>query len=99
MNRIEENEKRLDSLNDIVSSLDNDLTDLESNINEYYKLNKYYGSKNWLKDKEDFENGKIKDIKAGVLSEDAVWNLDEDMNDLIKRMNKLIKFMNNKKKQ
>ena len=99
MNRIEENEKRLDSLNDIVSSLDKDITDLENNINEYYKLNKYYGSKNWLKDKEDFENGKIKDIKAGVLSEDAVWNLDEDMNDLIKRMNKLIKFMNNKKKQ
>ena len=99
MNRIEENEKRLDSLNDIVSSLDKDMTDLENNINEYYKLNKYYGSKNWLKDKEDFENGKIKDIKAGVLSEDAVWNLDEDMNDLIKRMNKLIKFMNNKKKQ
>ena len=99
MNRIEENEKRLDSLNDIVSSLDKDMTDLENNINEYYKLNKYYGSKKWLKDKEDFENGKIKDIKAGVLSEDAVWNLDEDMNDLIKRMNKLIKFMNNKKKQ
>ena len=97
--RIEENEKRLDTLKDIVSSLDKNLTDLESNINEYYKLNKYYGSKNWLKDKEDFENGKIKDIKAGVLSEDAVWNMDEDMNDLIKRMNKLIKFMNNKKKQ
>ena len=97
--RIEENEKRLDTLKDIVSSLDNDLTDLESNINEYYKLNKYYGSKNWLKDKEDFENGKIKNIKAGVLSEDAVWNLDEDISDLIKRMNKLIKLINNKKKQ
>ena len=32
MNRIEENEKRLDSLNDIVSSLDKDITDLENNI-------------------------------------------------------------------
>ena len=99
MNRVEENEKRLDTLKDIVSSLDNDLTDLESNINEYYKLNKYYGSKNWLKDKDDFENGKINNIKAGVLSEDAVWNLDEDISDLIKRMNKLIKIINNKKKQ
>ena len=99
MNRVEENEKRLDTLKDIVSSLDNDLTDLESNINEYYKLNKYYGSKNWLKDKDDFENGKINNIKAGVLSEDAVWNLDEDISDLIKRMNKLIKSINNKKKQ
>ena len=38
-------------------------------------------------------------IKAGVLSEDAVWNLDEDISDLIKRMNKLIKSINNKKKQ
>lgn len=99
MNRIEDNEKRLDTLKEIVSNLDKDLTELENNINEYYKLNKYYGSKNWLKDKENFENGKIKDIKAGVLSEDAVWNLDEDISDLIKRMNKLIKSVKNKKKQ
>ena len=99
MNRIEDNEKRLDTLKEIVSNLDKDLTELENNINEYYKLNKYYGSKNWLKDKEDFENGKIKDIKAGVLSEDAVWNLDEDISDLIKRMNKLIESVKNKKKQ
>lgn len=99
MNRINDNEKRLDTLQEIVSNLDKDLTELENNINEYYKLNKYYGSKNWLKDKEDFENGKIKNIKAGVLSEDAVWNLDEDISDLIKRMNKLIKSVKNKKKQ
>lgn len=99
MKRIIDNEKRLDTLNNIVLNLDKDLTDLENNLNEYYKLNNYYGSKNWLKDKEDFENGKINNIKAGVLSEDAVWNLDEDINDLLIRMNKLIELVNNKKEQ
>ena len=91
MGRIEDNEKRLDTLKEIVSNLDKDLTELENNINEYYKLNKYYGSKNWLKDKEDYENGKIKDIKAGVLSEDAVWNLNDDIKDLINEMELIIK--------
>jgi hypothetical protein len=99
MKRIIDNEKRLDTLNNIVLNLDKDLTDLENNLNEYYKLNNYYGSKNWLKDKEDFENGKINNIKAGVLSEDAVWNLDEDINDLLIRMNKLIELVNSKKEQ
>ena len=35
----------------------------------------YYGS-NWLKDYEDDESGKIpKDLKRGVLSQDAIYNL------------------------
>ena len=88
--RIRKNEERLDNLNNIVNSLDKSLEDFENNIKEYKQLNKYYGSKSWFKDKEDFESGTIKNVKAGVLSEDAVWDLDERVKDIINRMKKTI---------
>ena len=59
-----------------------------------YLLNNYYGSKNWIKDKESFENGKVANIKAGVLSEDAVWNMLEDINDLLNEMKIILKDYN-----
>ncbi len=91
MNRIEKNEKRLDDLNEIASKIEEDLDKLEDSIKEYQLLNKYYGSKNWFKDKEDFEKGKIKSVKAGVLSEDAVWNLDEKISEILVRMDSIAK--------
>ncbi len=97
MKRIEDNEKRLDKLNNIISNLDKNLNDFENNLSEYFKLNKYYGSKSWFKDKEDYENGKIKNIKAGVLSEDAVWNLVENTNEIVNRMTTIIKKYNDNK--
>ena len=96
MGRIEDNEKRLDDLNKVVLSLDKHLDDFEDIIHEYYDLNEYYGSEEWLKDKEDFESGKIKDVKAGVLSEDAVWNLDERIKDLLTRMNGIVELLEKK---
>ena len=96
MGRIEDNEKRLDNLNKVVLSLDKHLDDFEDIIHEYYELNEYYGSKEWLQDKEDFENGKIKDVKAGVLSEDAVWNLDERIKDLLTRMSGIVELLEKK---
>ena len=93
MGRIEENEKRLDDLNKIVLSLDKHLDDFEDVIHEYYALNEYYGSPEWHKDKEDFESGKIKGVKAGVLSEDAVWDLDERVKDLLTRMEGIVKLI------
>ena len=91
MNRIEKNKKRLDDLNEIASKIEEDLDKLEDSIKEYQLLNKYYGSKNWFKDKEDFEKGKIKSVKAGVLSEDAVWNLDEKISEIFVRMDSIAK--------
>ena len=96
MKRIENNELKLNKLNSIISTLEKDISELESSIKDYKSLNKYYGSKAWFKDKDDFEKGKYSNIKAGVLSEDAVWNMDEDMKDLLKRMKSIIKKMTNK---
>lgn len=94
MGRIEENERRLDKLNTVILSLDKHLDDFENIIHDYYALNEYYGSKKWFKDKSDFEKRKIKNTKAGVLSEDAIWNLDENVRDLINRMDQIIKLFN-----
>lgn len=93
MKRIEENEIRLDNLNNIVNNLDKNLEELEKSVKDYKLLNKYYGSKAWFKDKEDFEKGKINNIKAGVLSEDAVWNLDEEIKDIINRIDNIKKHI------
>ncbi len=90
MNRIEKNEAKLDKLNDAVFNLDKQLDIFEPLINEFHELNKYYGSKEWFKDKKEFEKGKIKNIKAGVLSEDAVWNLDEKVSGLTARMEEIV---------
>ena len=97
MGRIEENEERLNNLNSAILNLDKHLDEFEDIIHEYYTLNEYYGSKEWLKDKEDFENGKIKNVQAGVLSEDAVWDLDEKTRDLINRMDGIVKLFNHDK--
>ena len=37
-------------------------------------------------DKEAYEKKKIQNIKAGVLSEDAIWNMDEELGDLLEEM-------------
>ena len=88
--RIEDNEKILDNVSDVIKNLEISLDEFEKIEDDLTKLNNYYGSKNWFKDKEMLEKRKIKNIKAGVLSEDAVWNLLEKRNELIERMKKII---------
>ena len=89
--RITTNEKRLDNINETIIELNKALEKLEKNNKELEQLKKYYGSKNWFKDKESLEKEKIKKIKAGVLSEDAVWNTLDELDDLIKRMKTIIR--------
>ena len=89
IDRITKNEKRLDSLLISVNNLEQALNDFKSKQKELALLKKYYGSKNWFQDKEAFEQQKISNVKAGVLSEDAVWNLLEDIDDLIVEMKKI----------
>ncbi len=88
-NRITENEKRLDKISKVVNELEKSLDAFEEIKDDLEELNKYYGSKEWLKDKDDFEKGKIKRVKAGVLSEDAVWDLDEQIAELKKKFKEI----------
>ena len=91
IDRISKNEERLNNINLSIKKIESALTDFKGNMKNIKLLNKYYSSKNWTKDKDDFEAKKIPTIKAGVLSEDAVWNMNEDIDDIIKEMESIIK--------
>ena len=67
------------------------LNDFEINKKNIKILNKYYGSKTWFKDKDLLESGKTENIKAGVLGEDTIWDLLENIDLLIAKMKKIIK--------
>ena len=92
IDRITKNEERLDKLSSNIKELEVALENFKTSKKDLDLLNKYYDSKNWIKDKDAYENGSIPKVKAGVLSEDAVWNLNEDINDLIKDMKSIVKM-------
>ena len=52
--RIKKNEKRLDEITDVIKMLDFYLNEFEKKEKDIQKLNHYYGSKNWFKDKKSF---------------------------------------------
>ncbi len=91
LERIIENEERLDLSLQAIKELEIALNNFKNNNKNIKLLNKYYGSKKWFKDKEAYENNEIEHIKAGVLSEDSVWNMNEDIRDLINTMQKIVK--------
>lgn len=63
---------------------------LESNWNNYLALKEYMDSGLWLKDYEADEQGKIrKAIPRGILSQDALYNALQDMEDVLRRMKAL----------
>lgn len=96
--RITKNEERLDNIILSVKELEKALDNFKKNKKNIYYLDKYYGSDNWFKDKKAFEKGKISNIKAGALGEDTIWNLFEDIDYLLKDMNKIIKVMGKNEK-
>ena len=88
--RIIANEERLNKLKISIDTLDEALNNFQKNQKDLILLNKYYGSKNWFTDKKMFENSKIPKVEAGVLSEDAIWNINENISDIIDEMKNII---------
>ena len=72
-------ERCLERASEAVIKLSAALDDY-ANVQECLKkLEAYYGSKEWKKDFHNDELGLLpSDLKRGVLSEDAIWNLLED---------------------
>lgn len=87
--RIIENEKKFDEVISVVNNLELSLNSFENIKETIEDLNKYYGSNEWFIDKENIENGKIDNVKNGILSEDGFWNVHVDIKELAKRMNKI----------
>ncbi|MBP3729180.1 MAG: DUF4298 domain-containing protein [Lachnospiraceae bacterium] len=89
--RIREMEACLDISAAAVEALSEALDQYEAAQKSYKKLSDYYGSSRWMKDYEADEAGELpKDLKRGVLSEDAVYDLITENNALRIRMMKLL---------
>lgn len=85
--RIEEMEKHLDEASKAIRELSDALTKYEWARDAYYKLQEYYDSELWLRDFEVDEAGELpKDLKRGVLSEDAVYDLITEHERLLERL-------------
>lgn len=98
INRINKNEERLDKILLNIKNIGEELDKFNLYIKEIKELNKYYGSNDWFDDRESYDNNKIPKIKAGVLSEDAIWNMNEEISYLIDTMKNTIKELEKLKK-
>ena len=82
--RIRKMETIFDEARKTIDSLSADLEKYKGMQKDLEKLIAYYEGKQWLKDFEDDEKGKLPaDLKRGVLSEDGVYNLLEDEKEMI----------------
>ena len=89
--RIRKMESYLDEAGAAVAGLAEALDRYEKIQNKYYKLEDYYGSRKWMDDFEADEAGKLPaDLKRGVLSEDAVYDLLTDHRELMTRMQRAV---------
>ena len=89
--RVKEMESRFEQLSQVVSELSAAL-DKYADAGESLKaLDAYYGSDEWKSDFTADEKGLFpKELKRGVLSEDAVWNLLSDYRELNERMQGMV---------
>ena len=85
--RIKMMEQRLERAASAVMELSAALDKYEAVQDDLKTLNEYYGSKQWKQDFADDEAGRLPaDLKRGVLSEDALWNLLSDVRELNTRL-------------
>lgn len=89
--RIKLMEQHLDRASQAVMQLSTALDDYAAAHEAISELSAYYSSKDWKQDFADDEQGLLpSDLKRGVLSEDAIWNLLSDCNELNARMQELL---------
>ena len=93
MNQLENIEKMEQILDDAESAIQN-LTaaaeQYQAVLPRFWKLAAYYESLAWRKDYGDYEQGKFPaDLKCGVLSEDAVYDLLRENDELIELLKKI----------
>ena len=89
--RIQEMERCLDDSEKAIRALSEALSVFEDVLTSYRKLTEYYGSDQWMQDYEDDVAGKLpRDLKRGVLSEDAVYDLLTENRELMVRMLRMV---------
>ena len=89
--RIPRMEKRLDHASVAVMELAAALEKYAEVQDDIVALNAYYGSEEWKQDRADDEAGHLPaNLKRGVLSEDGIWNMLSDNQELHTTMRTLL---------
>ena len=84
-------EQILDEATETISSLSEALEKYSAVQDKLQELIAYYSSKQWRQDFDDDSAGKIpSNLKRGVLSEDAVYNLLADITNLKEQLKELV---------
>lgn len=74
--RIKKMEKILFNSSKLLEELEELLDKIEKDSKNYDELIKYYYSKNWTKDKEDFEKDLLPNMESAVvLTEDGIYDM------------------------
>lgn len=84
--RVSRMESYLDISSAAVRELSRALDRYEAALAQYEELTEYYGSSEWRADLEADEAGHLEGIRRGVLSEDAVYDLITEHEELIARL-------------
>ena len=85
--RIKQMEQRLDRATAAVEALEAAIEQYSAVSEDIASLDTYLGSPEWHADRDDDEAGRLpKELRRGVLSEDAIWNLLERHRELQKQM-------------
>ena len=88
IDRIKQMESQLELAAKAVRGLADALAEYEAAQEALRELEAYYGSDEWRQDFADDEAGRLpRDLKRGVLSEDALWNLLDEWKELKKKNN------------
>ena len=91
VDRIRKMEKCLNDSREAFDLLSFALDRYEAVRKEYFRLDQYYVSGKWMEDFEADEAGKLPaNLKRGVLSEDAVYDLITDHKALLLRMQETV---------
>ena len=89
--RIERMEQNLERAKYALKVLSDAFDEYETVQESLHELDSYYGSDTWKQDFADDEQGRLpKNLKRGVLSEDAIWNVLEDYRTLKERVSSLL---------
>lgn len=85
--RISAMERCLDTAKEAIEKLSEAMDVYQEAEKNIAKLFSYYGSVQWMQDYEADEQGKLpEDLKRGVLSEDAVYDLIIENRELVLKM-------------
>jgi DNA repair exonuclease SbcCD ATPase subunit len=88
--RISQMEQRLERTSAAVEALEAALEQYQAVRDDLASLDTYLGSPEWHADRNDDEAGRLPaDLRRGVLSEDAIWNLLERNRELHKQIQEL----------